>query len=328
MLARIFPDRFILILLVTVLVASIFPVEDAVLRGVTMLSHIAIFSLFFFHGLRMAHKDVAQGLKHWRLQLAVFGVGYGLIPLMAVMMSLVLPGILPPLVWTGILFLAVLPSTVQSAIAYASMAGGNVAASVIAAAGSNLLAVVATPVLFALIAGGGAAGVGGVGGDAIGRVVALLLVPFILGQASQYWLSAWATRHRAWIGRLDKTTIIIAVYVAFSAAAAQGLWARLDGGTLTIMSAVVIALQAFAFAAAARVGRIVGFNRADRITLLFSGAHKSLATGAPIAGILFTGAQAGFIILPLILYHQLQLMVSAWIAARLGVSQKENNRST
>jgi solute carrier family 10 (sodium/bile acid cotransporter), member 7 len=313
MLARIFPDRFIVILLVTLLVASLFPVEGRVLSAVTIISNIAIFSLFFFHGLRLARQDVVAGMQHWRLQLAVLGVGYVLIPVMALTLAHAMPDLLPQKLWTGILFLAVLPSTVQSAIAYASMAKGNVAASVIAAAGSNLVAVVATPVLFAFIAGGQLVTIGT---ETIGRIVILLLVPFLLGQASQRWLTGWAARHKGWIGKLDKTTIIIAVYVAFSAAAAQGLWARLDSGTLFTLIAVVVVLQAAAFLMAAGVGRLFGFNPADRTTLLFSGAHKSLATGAPIAGIIFSPVQAGFVLVPLILYHQFQLTVSAWIAAR------------
>jgi solute carrier family 10 (sodium/bile acid cotransporter), member 7 len=317
MLARIFPDRFILLLLLTLLVASLFPVEGAALRIVTLSSNAMIFGLFFFHGVRLAHRDVVDGVRQWRLQAAVLGVGYILVPLVALAMAAAMPGLLPPLLWTGILFLAVLPTTVQSAIAYASMAGGNVAASVIASSGSNLLAVVATPVLFALVGNSGGADIS-FSGETIIRIILLLLAPFALGQASQRWISGWAARRKAWIGKMDKAVILIAVYVAFSAAAAQGLWARLDTGTLLTLIGVVILLQAAAFLIAGGVGRVLNFDRGDWITLLFCGAHKSLATGAPIAGIMFAPVEAGFILVPLILYHQFQLTVSAWIAAGLA----------
>jgi sodium/bile acid cotransporter 7 len=195
------------------------------------------------------------------------------------------------------------------------MAQGNVAASVIAAALSNLSGVILTPLIFAALAQ-----VGGAGGDlsTIGRIAGLLLLPFALGQVARYWLAAWAERHRVWIGRLDRTTILITVYVAFSAAVVDGLWARLDGEEMLRLFAVVCVLLGAAMGGAWALGGALGLAREDRITLLFSGAQKSLATGAPMARILFPAAQAGMIVIPLMLYHQLQLTVSAWIAARLA----------
>jgi sodium/bile acid cotransporter 7 len=154
--------------------------------------------------------------------------------------------------------------------------------------------------------------------SAIGRIAALLLLPFALGQMARVKLEAWAERNRGWIGRLDKVTIILTVYVAFSAAVIDGLWGRLDGMDLVRLMLLVSVLLALALSGSWALGGMIGLKREDRITLLFSGAQKSLATGAPMARILFPAAQAGMIVLPIMLYHQLQLMVSAWIAARLA----------
>ncbi|RJT25198.1 bile acid:sodium symporter [Chakrabartia godavariana] len=315
MLARLIPDKFILLLLATIGLATLIPAHGRGLAIVSVISNIAIFSLFFFHGLRLAHEAVWAGLRHWRLQLSVLAFVFGVMPLAGLAASALLPGLLSPPVWLGILFLCALPSTVQSAIAYSSVAGGNVAASVIAAALSNLAGVVLTPLVFAAFAH-----VGGVAIDlsTISRIAALLLLPFVLGQIARHWLAAWAERNRGWIGRLDKLTIIITVYVAFSAAVTDGLWGRLDGAEMLRLLGFVAALLAFAMASAWGLGAVLGLPRADRITLLFSGAHKSLATGAPMARILFPAAQAGMIVIPLMIYHQLQLTVSAWIAARLA----------
>ncbi len=315
MLARLIPDKFILLLLATIGLATLIPAHGRGLTIVSVISNIAIFSLFFFHGLRLAHEAVWAGLRHWRLQLSVLAFVFGVMPLAGLAASALLPGLLSPPVWLGILFLCALPSTVQSAIAYSSVAGGNVAASVIAAALSNLAGVVLTPLVFAALAH-----VGGVAIDlsTISRIAALLLLPFVLGQIARHWLAAWAERNRGWIGRLDKLTIIITVYVAFSAAVTDGLWGRLDGAEMLRLLGFVAALLAFAMASAWGLGAALGLPRADRITLLFSGAHKSLATGAPMARILFPAAQAGMIVIPLMIYHQLQLTVSAWIAARLA----------
>lgn len=315
MLARLIPDKFILLLLATIGLATLIPARGSGLTIVSAISNIAIFSLFFFHGLRLAHEAVWAGLKHWRLQLAVLGFVFGAMPLLGLGASAVIDDAISPSLWVGVLFLCALPSTVQSAIAYSSVAGGNVAASVIAAAMSNLAGVVMTPLVFAALAQ-----VGGAEADlsTIGRIAALLLLPFALGQIARRWLAAWAERNRGWIGKLDKLTIVITVYVAFSAAVTDGLWGRLDGAEMLRLFAFTCLLLAAAMGGAWALGGALGLAREDRITLLFSGSHKSLATGAPMARILFPAAQAGMIVIPLMIYHQLQLMVSAWIAARLS----------
>jgi solute carrier family 10 (sodium/bile acid cotransporter), member 7 len=317
MFKRLIPDRFILILLATIALASLFPAKDRGLEIASSLSNAAIFSLFFFHGLRLAPDAVWAGLKHWRLQLAVLLFCYGALPLAGLSVSSLLPDLLSPGLWLGILFLCALPTTVQASIASTSMAGGNVAASVIASALSNLSGVILTPLIFAALAhvGGGEAGLG-----AISRIATMLLLPFVLGQIARHWLAAWADRHKVWIGRMDRFTILMTVYTSFSAAVNEGLWGMLTLGEFGALAGVVMLLLALAFAGTWGLGRALGLAPEDRITLLFSGAHKSLATGAPMARILFPAAQAGLIIIPLMLYHQLQLIVSAWIAARINRS--------
>jgi solute carrier family 10 (sodium/bile acid cotransporter), member 7 len=318
MLSRLIPDKFILILLATIAAATLLPAQGRSLELVGHVANAAIFSLFFFHGLRLERRAVWEGVTHWRLQLAILACTFAALPLIGLTASKAMPGALPPEIWAGIFFLTALPSTVQAAIASSSMARGNVAASVVAAAISNLSAVLLTPLILA-----GLLSVGAVGADltAIGRIASLLLLPFILGQVARAWLSGWAERNRAWIGRLDRLTIVITVYVAFSAAVNEGLWSRLSGGVMLALLGVVVLMLAMAFLTSWGMGRALGLSRADRVSLFFAGAHKSLATGAPMARILFPAAQAGLIVIPLMLYHQLQLMVSAWIAARWGGSE-------
>lgn len=52
--------------------------------------------------------------------------------------------------------------------------------------------------------------------------------------------------------------------------------------------------------------------------MLYCGSLKSLVSGVPMARVLFPSAQIGAIILPVMIYHQLQLMVCATIARRQG----------
>ncbi len=317
MLKRFIPDTFILILLTAIAFATLLPAQGPVLDIVSVISNLAIFSLFFFHGLRLAHSAVWQGLRHWRLQLAVLAFGFGVIPLFGLSLNALLPHFITPELWLGLFFLCALPSTVQAAISSSSMAGGNVAASVIASALSNLSGVLLTPIIFAALAhvGGGDSGLG-----TITKIASLLLLPFALGQGARAWLADWAERKKAWIGRMDRLTIVITVFVAFSAAVNEGLWSRLSGHDLLTLLALVSALLALAFVGTWSLGGVLGLSKPDRITLLFSGTHKSLATGAPMARILFPAAQAGLIIIPLMLYHQLQLIISAWLAAHLNRS--------
>lgn len=311
----ILPDRFIMILIATLVVATLAPAGGALLRGIGWASNAAIFALFFLHGARLSREAVAAGATHWRLHVAILGFGYGAFPLAMLGVRAALSGRIATELLVGLIFLGILPTTVQSSIAYASIARGNVAASVIASAVSNLLGVVVTPLLFALLVGGA---LGGVSLAAVGKVALLLLLPFALGQLLRPRVLATVQRHAKAAGMMDKLTIVLAVYVAFAQAASDGLWQRIGPGTLAVLAMVMAAVLAGAFGAAWGLGAALGLSPSDRATLLFAGSHKSLATGAPMAAILLPPAVAGAAILPLLLYHQMQLMLSAWVAAWLA----------
>lgn len=315
LLRRLMPDRFILILIATLVFATVVPAAGNVLTAIGWLSNGAIFLLFFHHGARLSRQAVVDGAKRWRLQVAILGFGYGALAAAALALTHLLRGVFAPELLVGLLFLGVLPTTVQSSIAYTSIARGNVAASVIAAAASNLLGVVLTPLLLALLA---STAFGAVSLAGVGKVALLLLLPFALGQLIRERVLPAIQRHAKIAGMMDKLTIVIAVYVAFSDAATQGLWTRVSPAAIVGLGAVVLGLLLAAFASAWALGGAMKLDPADRATLLFSGAHKSLATGAPMARILFPPALAGAAILPLMLYHQMQLMLSAVIAARLA----------
>lgn len=318
-LSRLVPDRFVMVLMLAVLVATVLPVsgEAAVYAGYGVSA--AIFAVFFLHGLRLPRAEVVTAMRNWRLQGVIFAFVFALMPLIALATAHLQSGLLPDRLVIGLLFLGTLPSTVQSAISYSSIAGGNIAASVMASALLNLAAIVMTPLLLIMLvgqAGGGAA----IGGDTVLKIVTILLLPFALGQLAQGWLQAWAIRNKPLLTGLDRFTIALAVYVAFSSAVAGGQLALLDGQVLAVLLAIVTAMLAVAMAGSWALGGIMGLPRADRISLLFAGSQKSIATGAPLAAILFAGPQGGIIILPTLIYHQLQLIVAAPLAARLAKS--------
>lgn len=315
-LTRLIPDRFVLMLLLTVAVAAVLPVtgQAAIYAGYGV--SIAIFLLFFLHGLRLPRAEVIVAMKNWRLQGVIFLFTFAFMPVLGWVASYAPGGLLPHGLVVGLLFLGILPSTVQSAISYSSLAGGNIAASVMASALLNLAGIIMTPVLVALLIGadGGAA----ISSDTVIKILSILLLPFALGQIAQGWLGPWAIRNKPLLTLLDRTAIALAVYVAFSSAVAGGKMQTLGWGVLGLLCAIILVMLVLAMCAAWALGGLLGLPRADRISLLFAGSHKSIATGAPLAAILFAGPQAGIVILPALIYHQLQLVLSAPLASRLA----------
>jgi sodium/bile acid cotransporter 7 len=314
-LTRLIPDRFVLMLLLTVLVAALLPVtgQAAVYAGHGV--SVAIFLLFFLHGLRLPRAEVVVAMKNWRLQGVIFTFTFAFMPVLGLAAAHA-PAGLPHGLVIGLMFLGILPSTVQSAISYSSLAGGNIAASVMASALLNLAGIIMTPLLVALLIGadGGAA----ISTDTVIKILSILLLPFALGQAAQGWLGPWAQRNKPLLTLLDRTAIALAVYVAFSSAVAGGQMQTLGWAALGLLCLIILAMLVLAMLAAWGLGGLIGLPRADRISLLFAGSHKSIATGAPLAAILFAGPQAGIVILPALIYHQLQLVLSAPLASRLA----------
>jgi sodium/bile acid cotransporter 7 len=324
MLKRLLPDRFILWLLGAVGLASLLPVTGAAAEALDAATLAAIFALFFLHGVRLPREALISGLTHWRLHVAILAITFFLFPLVGLGLSALLPGLLSPTLWTGLLFLCALPSTVQSSIAYTSMAGGNVAGAVAAAAFSNLLGVFLTPLLVSLMLEAQGAQIDAAG---IGKIVALLFLPFLLGHALRPWLFPLVKDRPRLTTIVDKGTILLAVYGAFSAAAAEGLWRRLPPAELVTVGLLCALLLALVLAAAWAVGRIGGYSQPDRAAILFCGSVKSLASGAAMARILFPGAAAGLVILPVMLFHTLQLVVCAAIAGRMAAQNAPASRS-
>ena len=315
MIPRLMPDRFVLMLLGAIVLGWLLPVHGRGLAIAQNISFISIFALFFLHGLRLPRQEVAKAVTATKLQGAMLGFTFVAMPLAGIALAQGAGWVLPAGLVAGLIYCTMLPSTVQSAISYSALGGGNVAASVVGAALSNLAGIIVTPLLVALVLGASSSVT--VGGDVVLRIATMLLLPFALGQAVQRWLGGWALRQKVMLSFFDRLVILIAVYVAFAGAVNSGSLSLLQGQDLLVLSVLLALLLTFAFAGAWGLGSALGLNRADRVSLVFAGAQKSIATGAPMAAILF-GNAAGLILLPTILYHMAQLLVSAPIAARLS----------
>ncbi|RSV18245.1 bile acid:sodium symporter [Sphingomonas sp. ABOLG] len=312
-------DRYSLLLLFTVLVASLLPCRGEGARLFGALTTVAIALLFFLHGAKLSREAIVQGLTNWRLHLVVLAITFGLFPLLGIGTAAVAGTMLTPSLATGLLFLTLLPSTVQSSIAFTAMARGNVPAAVCSASASNLLGIALTPLLVALLIGGEAK----VAGDEIWTIVFQLLVPFVAGHLSRPLTKAFVARHSRLVSTVDRGSILLVVYTAFSAAVVEGLWSGMPIWQLAVLSIICAILLAVIMVATAWIARRLGFDRADRIAILFCGSKKSLASGVPIAGVLFPAAQVGPIILPVMIFHQIQLLVCAHLAQRYAQEDGE-----
>lgn len=313
-------DPLVRLLVLAVLLASFLPVGAAG-RGIAQaISDMAVFLLFLLNGLRLSRGDVLRGMGHMRFLLPLVCWVFGAMALAGWGMSLLIAPWLPPLVALGFLYLGVLPSTVQSATAYSSLAGGNVASSVVAAALLNILGVFISAPLFSVLAGGEGAPVSV---DAFVKVCLILLLPFIIGQIAQKWARGWVMENKDITGHMDRSAIAIAVYVAFSSAVEQGIWTAVSPIVWVYLCLAVCVLMVVGFAGSWLLGGALKLARPERIAMMFAGAQKSIAMGAPLATVLFPPAQAGIILLPILVYHQLQLVVSAPLASRLRRSGDE-----
>jgi len=313
-LERLRIDPYILALVCTVALASVLPARGQVATGFGWATKAAIALLFFLHGARLSREAVIQGLGHWRLHLFVMLSTFALFPLLGLVIARILPaGLLIGPLGIGMLYLCCLPSTVQSSIAFTSIARGNVAAAVCAASASNLLGIFLTPLLVGLLIGAQGAGSSG---DEVTSIMLQLLLPFVLGQVARGWIGGWAQKNRALLSYVDRGSIILVVYTAFSEAVVRGIWQQVSTGDLAKLLVVSAVLLAAVLAGTAWGARALGFSKPDEITIVFCGSKKSLATGVPMAGILFSPATVGMIILPLMLFHQIQLMACAVIARR------------
>ncbi len=310
-----FADPMIAVLIAATLLAIAVPASGEARGTAQLVSNIAIFVLFLVNGMRIARGEIARGLANWRFFLPLFLWVFGAMPLLGMGLSALAAPVLPPLVALGFLYLGTLPSTVQSATSYTSLAGGNVALSVVGAALINIAGVFITAPLFAGLAG---SEVVAVGNETIIRIGLILILPFVIGQAVQGWAIDWLAERKSQVAWIDRFVIGIAVYVAFSGAVEQGLATMFGSAGWAVLIALIIAYLVLASGGAWTLAKVCSYPREDRIAFLFAGAQKSVAIGAPLAAILFPAEVAGFVIAPLLLYHLLQLMIAAPLANLLS----------
>lgn len=312
-------DGFVVAILATVVLASILPATASFAPTLDHLVTAAIALLFFLYGARMHPQEAWRGLQHWRLHAVILAFTFLVFPAVGVGLRVLQPHLLSPSLYTGVLYLTLVPSTVQSSIAFTSIARGNVAGAIVSASASNLLGVFLTPLLVIALTGLGVIGGGSsmsISGHAMVDICLQILVPFVVGQLVRPVVGSFVEQHRARLKYVDRGSIVLVVYAAFSKGVRQGIWSAVEPGQIVFLVALSIALVAFMLWLTWQVAERLGFGHGDCIAVQFCGTKKSLASGLPMAAVLFAGHGVSIIVLPLMVFHQVQLMMCSWLASR------------
>ncbi|MFD1190376.1 bile acid:sodium symporter family protein [Phenylobacterium conjunctum] len=311
LLGRLKPDWYIILIVGMVLLASVLPARGAAVPVFDVATSIAIGTVFFLHGAKLSREAVIKGVTHWRLHLLVLACTFALFPLLTLGLSALPAWITPVSLAPGLMFLGCLPSTIQSSIGFTAIARGNVAATVASATASNLLGIAITPLLAAMLMHAQGSGLSF---HSVQSILLQLLAPFVAGQLLRPVIGGWISQRAKFLSYVDRGSILLVVYSAFSEAVVGGIWNQVGALDLLRLGALCLVLLGAVLLATLMAARALGFNTEDEITIVFCGSKKSLASGVPMAGVLFPGASLGLVLLPIMIFHQLQLMACAVIA--------------
>ncbi|MFT3847481.1 MAG: bile acid:sodium symporter family protein [Propionivibrio sp.] len=314
---RLAGDWFLVGMLLSVLSASFFPdagrsggwlhMEKAVNVGVAI--------VFFLHGLTISFDRFKAGMMRWPVHVVVQLLTFAVFPLLYYPFRALFSDFIPPALMLGFLYLCVLPSTITSSVAMTGLARGNVPAAIFNATLSSLIGIGMTPLLVSLMAGAQ-------GGqppllDTVLSIARMLLLPLIVGQLVRPWLFGWFQRYKSVTGKLDKLVILMLVYAAFCDSVAAGLWRDHGQEVIFLTLAGAAILLAVVLVLSTALARRLDFSKEDEITIVFCGSKKTLASGVPMATLLFGAHPSlGLIVLPIMFYHQLQLFVCSMLAQR------------
>lgn len=307
-------DPFMVGIVGMMILGLVLPLPEEAIVWIRWISNVGIFILFLLYGARLSTSEVVDGMKNLRLQGAIIAATFVIFPLLGLFTQYLSAGFLGPTLAAGLLYVAILPSTVQSSVAFVSVARGNIAGAITAATVSNLIGMIATPLLVLWLLGTAES----MGWANIRDILLLLLLPFIIGQLAQPWIGGWVRARKRLTNLWDKGTILSVVFVSVVAATQAGVWASVSTWMLVSVGLISLALVVFMLALTWWGGKLLGLGYGDRIALLMCGSKKSMATGLPMANVLFAPAVVGPMVVPLIIFHQLQLMICAWLAQRLG----------
>ena len=316
-MARFLPDRYVSLLILSAVLGFLLPelgASDGPLH-LGLVTKLGISLVFFLHGANLAPESLAAGVKNWKVHVLIQATTFALFPILGGILFVALDGVMSDSLRLGFFFLAALPSTISSSVAMTAIAKGNVPVAVFNATLSGLLGLVLTPAMVSLVTATGVMQFSLL--DAMGNIALMLLAPFAIGQLVRPLIKQAVIKHKSILSLLDRGVILLIVFTSFATSTAGGIWTRFSVGEIVATVALVLVLLAIAFAMTVWLSRRLKLPFEDEAAVVFCGSTKSLANGAPIAQILFAGSPLlGVILLPLMLYHQLQLVGCAILAQR------------
>ena len=306
------PDTFLLLIVGMALAGTLLPVHGTGVTIGTWISRVMVAVLFFLYGTRLERREAIAGLKHWRLHTVILAFTYIIFPVIGVALRFLSPGLITPDLYRGILWICIVPGTIQSAVNFTSIARGNIAGAVVSSSLSNMLGVFITPLLAMWLMS--ATGLT-ISASSIIDVVCQMLAPFVLGQLLRPWCAGFVLGHPK-LKYFDQSTIAVVAYLAFSDAMTQHVWSRTSVGEILLIVAVALTILAFMLWLTWHVAGWLKFGRRDQIAIQFCGTKKSLTSGVPMAYVIFPAATVGLIVLPLMIFHQAQLMACSVLAGK------------
>lgn len=314
------PDFLIWMILLGAVFAIVLPVRGEAAEIADWIVKIAIGFLFFLYGARLAPREALKGLLHWRLHLLIVVFTFVFFPLVGLAL-MPLKALIGEGLYMGILFTTLVPSTVQSSVAFTSIARGNVAASIVAASASSLAGVVLTPLLVLLLMSTSDGGVH-IDGSTFINIGVQLLLPFMVGQLLRPWVKNFAANKLT--KKVDQISIGLVVYVSFSEGMVQGVWTSVHWASILGLLVGSAVLVYFMLWVTSFVTRRLKFNYQDQVAIQFAGTKKSLAAGLPMAAVMFGSGGLGLLILPLMIFHQMQLIICSFRASSYEQRYKED----
>lgn len=264
--------------------------------------------IFLLQGLTLPVRSLLQGATNLRLHLLIQAVTFLLLPLLGIGFHALFGAYLPEQLSLGLLFLCVLPSTIKTAIVFSSLAGGDAAAAIFSATLSSIIGVFATPLWVAWLSQ--TQGNSIPTGDIFGEIIQLLLAPLAVGLLFRGFVSKWIDPYKSLTNHIASLVVLFIVYAAFCNSIQEGVWEKHGFALNGLAAGLALLIFVLATALTWLLARLLRLSRPDSITAIFCAPQKTLASGAPLAKLIFAGQpEVGLILLPLLFYHPLQLFL-------------------
>jgi sodium/bile acid cotransporter 7 len=316
---------FFLLLITMIFVAWLFPSPGmkGSLFPMTWIAQYGPALIFFFYGLKLSPDDLKAGVKNWPLHLAIQATTFIVFPLVILAIKFVFGSVGDPNLWLGAFYLAALPSTVSSSVVLVSIAGGDIPLAVLNASLSSLLGIVLTPLWLSLFLVTGTTSMDL--GPTILSLAFQVLLPVLLGVSLNRFWGGWAAKNKKLLKMSDQFVILMIVYCAFCESFGTHQFDTFSPLSIVVLGALMLGLFLAVFFALDALAKVFGVKRPQRIALLFCGSKKSLVQGASMSPVLFPHIAGGVVLLPLMLYHALQLMAGSVIAQKMGAHKPSEN---